>query len=219
MKRFACVAAVCLVATLGVGVVSARAQVNPPPSDSRLYVELNFGPTLGHKSDKFIGGEAGWKLTEGLYVIIEGSHMGNVATTDLDDRASIIADFLGATATTAFRVNHFAAGLRYNIDVSPLVHPYVLGEVGIAHVKTDVAFSVNGAVIDPSSTVQIGSDLSGTLNKTIIGFGFGVNVPFATRYFADLGYRYGRILPKTDNFETDTAISTQRVVLGVGVRF
>jgi opacity protein-like surface antigen len=221
MKRFACVAAVCLVATLGVGAVSAQAQTASPGPDPKKYVEINVGPTLGHKSDKFVGGEAGLRVAEGLYVIIEASHMGNVATTDLDDRATIIANYLGGSATTAFKVSHLAAGLRYNIDLNvlPKVQPYVLGAVGIAHVKTEVAFSVNGTVIDPASQVQLGSDLSGTLNKAMIVVGFGVNVPFATRFFADLGYRYGRILAKTGNFETDTSIPTQRVVLGVGVRF
>ena len=32
--------------------------------------------------------------------------MGNVGTTDLYDRAAIIANFLGGTAATAFKVNH-----------------------------------------------------------------------------------------------------------------
>jgi opacity protein-like surface antigen len=218
MKRFACVAAVCLVVTPGA--VSAQAQTTSSGFDPRLYVDVNFGPTLGHKSDKFVGGEAGVRLGGGLYVIIEASHMGNVATTDLDDRATIIANHLGGTASTAFKVNHGAAGLRYNIDVSSLVHPYVMGAVGIAQVKTEVEFNVNGTTIDPASrSVQLGGDLSGSVNKTIVIVGFGVNVPFATRFFADLGYRYGQILAKTDNFETDKAIPTQRVVLGVGVRF
>ena len=220
MKRFACVAAVCLVATLGAGAVPAQAQTTSSGSDPRLYVDVNFGPTLGHKSDKFVGGEVGLRLVGGLYVIIDASHMGNVATTDLDDRATIIANHISGTASTAFKVNHGAAGLRYNIDVSALVHPYVMGAVGIAQVKTEVEFNVNGTTIDPASrSVQLGGDLSGSLNKTIVVVGFGVNVPFATRFFADLGYRFGQILAKTDNFETDKAIPTQRVVLGVGVRF
>jgi opacity protein-like surface antigen len=185
-----------------------------------MYVEVNAGPTLGHKSDRFVGGEAGLRLAGGLYVVIEASHMGNVATTDLDDRATVIANFLGGAAATAFKVNHGAAGLRYNIDVAPMVHPYVLGAVGIAQVKTEVEFSVNGTAIDPATRgVQLGGDLFGLHNKTIVVLGFGVNVPFAERFFADLGYRYGNILAKTENFETDKAIPTQRVVLGFGVRF
>src|SRR4051812_22547527 len=128
MKRFACVAAVCLVATLFVG-PSAEAQT-APAADQKWYVELNAGPTLGHKSDAFFGGEAGYGLTSDLFVIAEAGHMGNVGTSDLDDRAAVIADFLGATASTAFKVNYFMGGLRYNLNLAPSVHPYVLGEVG-----------------------------------------------------------------------------------------
>jgi opacity protein-like surface antigen len=205
------------VATLGPVASSAQAQTG---ADPKMYVEFNVGPTLGHKSDKFFGGEAGLRLTDDLDVYIEASHMGNVATTDLDDRATIIANFLGGTASTAFVVNDVAAGLRYNFTVSPMVHPYVLGSVGLARVRTEVEFAVNGTVIDPASRgVQLGGDLSGTHNKTILVFGFGVRVPFKTQFFADLGYRYGQILAKTDNFETDKSIPTQRVILGVGVRF
>jgi opacity protein-like surface antigen len=207
------------VATLGVGAVSAQAQTTSSGFNPRMYVEVNAGPTLGHTSDMFFGGEAGLRLAGGLYVVVEGAQMDNVATQDLDDRATIIANFLGGTATTAFKVTHGAAGLRYNIDASPRVHPYVMGAVGIAKVETDVAFTVNGTVIDPAPRVRLGGDLSGTANKTIVVLGFGVNVSFATRFFADLGYRYGSILANTENFETDKAISTQRVVFGFGVRF
>ncbi len=151
MKRFACVAAVCLASTLGPRAASAQVQATSTPSDPTLSVELNFGPTLGHKSGTFVGGEASLRLSDDLDVVIEASHMGNVGTTDLDDRAAIIADFLGGTAATAFKVNHGAAGLRYNFTLSPMVHPYVLGAVGIAQVKTAVEFSVNGTAVDPAT--------------------------------------------------------------------
>jgi opacity protein-like surface antigen len=213
---------VCLLASLGVGLSSAQAQVAPPPSDSKWYAEFNFGPTLGHKGDKFVGLEAGRQiLTPGLFVIVDVSHMGNVGTTDLDDRATIIANFLGGTATTAFKVNHGAVGLRYNIETGwAKAQPYVLGAVGAASVETQVEFNVNGTTIDPATRgVQLGGDLTGTHTKTILVFGFGVNVPFKTQFFADLGYRYGSILAKTANFETDKTIPTQRIVLGVGYRF
>ncbi|MCU1385860.1 MAG: hypothetical protein JWL71_4557 [Acidobacteria bacterium] len=218
MKRFACNAVVCLVATLGFGASSAQAQVMPP--ESKMYAEVNFGPTLGHKSDKFFGVEGGYRLTDDLDIFVEAGHMGNVGTTDLDDRAAIIANFLGGTASTAFKVNHIDAGVRYNFVVSPRVMPYVLAAAGYANVKTEVEFAVNGNVIDPATRgVQLGGDLSGSHNKALLVFGFGVHVPFKTQFFADLGYRYGRILAKTDNFETDTAIPTQRIVLGAGIRF
>ena len=219
MKRFAYVAAVCLVAVLGIGVSTAHAQVAPPP-EPKMYGEFNFGPTLGHKSDKFVGGEFGLRIVDRVDVFIEASHMGNVATTDLDDRANIIANFLGGSASTAFKVNEGAIGVRYHIAVTPMVHPYILAGFGAAQVTTEVVFSVNGTAVDPATRgVALGGDLTGTTTKTIIVFGFGVNVPFAKRFYGDLGYRYGQILAKTDAVETDKSIPTQRVVLGVGMRF
>jgi opacity protein-like surface antigen len=50
-------------------------------------------------------------------------------------------------------------------------------------------------------------------------FGFGANMPFKERFFADLGYRYGQIFSKTLDNESLESIGTQRIVLGVGVRF
>jgi opacity protein-like surface antigen len=218
MKRFARVAAVCLVATLGFG-ASARAQVMPA-DDSKFNVEFNLGPTLGHKSDTFFGGEVGWRLTKDLDIYVEAMHMGNVGTTDLDDRATIIANFLGGTAASAFVVTGGDVGVKYHFIATPMIHPYVLAGIGIAHVSTEVEFAVNGTVIDPATRgVQLGADLSGTQNKTLLVFGFGARVPFKARYFADLGYRYGHIFAKTDAFETDTSIPTQRIVFGVGVKF
>lgn len=219
MKRFARVA-LCMAGTLGVGAVSAHAQTTSSGSDPRLYVELNGGPTLGHASDKFIGAEGGLRLVSGLYLFVEGSHIGNAATTELDRRAAIIATFLGGTASTAFKINHVDAGLRYNIDAASFLHPYVMAGIGVASVKTDVVFSVNGAAIVPSERgVQLGGDLTGTARKTILVFGVGANIPFASRYYADIGYRYGSIFAKTADFEADKAIPTQRVLFGIGVRF
>jgi opacity protein-like surface antigen len=220
MKRFACVAAVCLVATLGIGARSAQAQA-APAADSKMYAEFNFGPTLGHKSSAFVGGEFGYRLTPDLDLVVDISHMNNVGTTELDDRAAIIASFLGGTAATGFKANTFAFGARYRIPVAANLNPYVLGAVGVAHVKTEVEFTVNGTTIDPATRpdLQLGDDLSGSTNRTLLVIGFGVNMPFKQRYFADLGYRYGQIFSKTLDNESLGSIPTQRIVLGVGIRF
>ncbi len=221
MKRYARVAAVCLVGVFGVGARAVQAQPAPGSADSKMSVEINFGPTLGHKSDAFVGGEFDFRLTPGLDAVIEVIHMGNVGTSDLDSRAALIADFLGGTAATAYKVTAAGFGARYRIPVTSLrFNPYVLGAIGVAHVKTEVDFTVNGTVIDPASqSVQLGGDLSGSTNRAFIVIGFGVNVPFKQRFFADLGYRYGQIVSKTLDDETLGSIPTQRIVLGAGVRF
>jgi len=217
MKRFAGVAVVCLVAILGPGLGAAQAQSVP---DQKMYGEFNFGPTLGHQSSGFLGGDFGYRLTPGLDIVAEVSHMANVGTSDLDNRATVIANALGGTASSAFKVTEFSAGVRYRIPITSRFEPYVLAEFGVAHVNTEVEFSVNGTPIDPSTVgVQLGADLSGSLNKPIFVVGFGVNRAFKSRYFVDLGYRFGEIFPNKDAFETDTGIPTQRIILGVGIRF
>jgi opacity protein-like surface antigen len=221
MKRCACVAAVCLVTTLGLG-VPARAQ-GASTGDSLMYAEINFGPTLGHKSDAFVGGEFGYRVTPGLDVLVDISHMGNVGTTELDNRAALIANFLGGTAAAAYKATTVGFGARYRIPItSTRMVPYVLGAVGLAHVSTEVEFTVNGTTIDPASRrdIQLGADLSGSTNRGLLVIGFGVNVPFKRRFFADVGYRYGHIFSTTlENDESLESIPTQRIILGAGIRF
>jgi hypothetical protein len=219
MKRCACVAVLCLVTTFGFG-APARAQ-GTAPADSKMYAEINFGPTLGHKSDAFVGVEFGYRLTPGVDVLVDFSHMGNVGTSSLDDRAAIIANFLGGTAASAYKVNAFGFGARYRIPItSSRFVPYVLGEVGVASVKTEVEFSVNGTTIDPATGgVQLGGDLSGSTSRGLLVIGFGVNVPFKKRFFGDLGYRYGQVFSKSLDQESLDSIPTQRIVLGAGIRF
>jgi opacity protein-like surface antigen len=220
MKRFARVAAVCFVVVLGVSARSAQAQPAPGSTESKMSAEVNFGPTLGHKSSAFVGGEFDYRLTPGLDAVVEITHMGNVGTTDLDNRAAIIANFLGGTASTGYRVTAFAAGARYRIPVQSKFGPYVLGAIGVAHVNTEVEFTVNGSVIDPAASgVQLGGDLSGSTNRALLVLGFGVNMPFKQRFFADLGYRYGQIFSKTLDNETLGSIPTQRIILGAGIHF
>jgi opacity protein-like surface antigen len=220
MKRCGCVAAVCL-AFLGVGARPAHAQATPGAADPKTYAEFNFGPTLGHKSDAFVGGEFGYRVTLGLDVLVDISHMANVGTTELDDHAAVIANFLGGTAAAAYKATTFAVGARYRIPVAAKVNPYVLAAVGVAHVKTEVQFTVNGTTIDPATRpdLQLGGDLSDSTNRALVVIGFGVNAPFKQRYFADLGYRYGQIFSKSLDNESLGSIPTQRIVLGVGVRF
>ena len=102
----------------------------------------------------------------------------------------------------------------------PVVHPYVLVGGGLAQVTTEATFAVNGTDVNVADRgVQLGGDLSGTSNKTFIVAGVGINVPFMKRLFVDIGYRYGRIFPKTGDVETDTSINTERILIGVGVTF
>jgi len=220
MKRCARVVFWSLVGLVCVGASSAHAQ-STPAAAPRLAVEIAGGPTLGHKSSGFISAELDWSLNDKVDVFAEGGHMSNVGTSLLDTNAGVIASAIGAqVGSTAIKVNHFDAGVRYNVTPpSPKVHPYVIVGVGIARTTTETAFTVNGSVIDPGSQVALGGDLSGSLTKAILIFGGGITVPFANNYFADLGYRFGGILSKVSDIENDVTIKSQRIMFGAGIRF
>jgi len=219
MKRSACIAFVLLIGILWVGAARAHAQPPPTAPEPKVSIQVDGGPTLGHKSAGFVSGEVAWRLNPKLDVFVEVGHMTNVGTSALDDHASIIANALGlAVGSTAIKVNHVDAGIRFNITPpSPKVHPYVALGVGFAKAATETTFTANGTVVDPG--IPLGGDLSGSNNKTILIFGGGITFPFAKSYFADFGYRFGGILSKVSDIENDITIKTQRIMLGVGVRF
>jgi opacity protein-like surface antigen len=226
MIRYVRVAAVLMLIASGAAVSEAQTP-NPPrqttANEPKMFADFNIAATLGHKSDAAVSGEWGIEVMRNIDVFAEFGHMGNVATSDFDSRAQLVAENIGATAgTTAQKVNFFDAGVRYRFSPYGMWRPYVLFGVGVAHVSNEAGFSLNGTDISgslPDFGVQLGADLSGSLNKAIIIVGGGVNYVFKTRYFADLSYRYGGILPKTSTIENDVAINTQRVQVGVGVRF
>jgi opacity protein-like surface antigen len=227
MKRCACVAMLSVAGVLGAAVPRAHAQA-AAGTDTKMSVEVTAGPTLGHKSSSFVAGEFDWRLTPKLDIFVEGGHMANVGTSLLDANANLIAGVIGdvgggsgSVSSSGIKVNHFDAGIKFWIDpFDPRLHPYVIAGLGVASAKTEVNFALNGTVVDPAAYgVQLGGDLSGTQTKTIIVVGGGVTIPVRERYFIDLGYRFGGILSNTSDIENDTAIKTQRIILGFGARF
>jgi opacity protein-like surface antigen len=225
MKRFTRVAALCLEITFCAGAAAYAQPATPSglPAESRVYLEINAGPTLGHKSDTFIGGEAGLQVRPNLDVFVELGRMGNVANSQMDADAATVATFIGGTAdSTAIKATYFDIGVRYRLSMIsiPRANPYLLAGVGLAHTTREAAWSVNGTPVDPATLgVQLGGDLTGSSNKTLIVAGGGFNVPITDRFYVDIGYRYGGILAKTDDVETDRSLKTQRIVFGAGYRF
>ena len=213
MVRYARIATVLMLIWLGAAVSEAQTA-----NDRGMFADANIAATLGHKSDKAFGGEWGMQVRPDIDVFVEGGHMGNVGTSDLDRRAQVIAEHIGATvSSTAHKVNFFDGGVRYRFSPVDMWRPYVLFGLGVAHVKNEVAFgNVQGNLED---LVQLGTDLAGSVNKVLLVVGGGTHYIFRTRYFADVSYRYGHIFAKSGVVEDDVSIKTQRVQFGVGVRF
>ena len=207
MMRFARVVPILLALTL---CASAVATAQTATGATTSYAEFDFAATLGHKSDTSIGGEYGFHLSPDFDVFVEGGHIGNAATSQMDDDAALIAANVGATATSISKITFVDAGLRYRWPASVNVDPYVALGVGLAHVKNETTLSAN------SDLVQFGSDLNGTQNRPIIMIGGGATVGFAKRYFLDLSYRFGAVLATGD---ASSVNKTQRAQVGIGIKF
>jgi opacity protein-like surface antigen len=198
----------------------AFAQTGAAPSGG--YAAFDIAATVGHKSDKAIGGEVGFKIRDDIDVFFEGGHIGNAASADMETGANLIANNVGAVANPISKINYFDAGVRYHFHVNaPNVHPYVAIGFGGAHVKNETTFVVNGAALAPEALgIQSGTDLNGTENKPFFMLGAGASIPFRSRYFVDVSYRFGAVIGATSAGPSDTeAIKTNRIQLGLGINF
>jgi hypothetical protein len=210
--------AVIFIATLTLGSVGAYAQTSPasPGTESKFAAEFAAAATLGHNSSSSFGAEFDYRLMQDYDLFVETGRMRNVTTSDADARANRIAAQVGGTAHPIQKATYFDVGVRYRTLLwSEPWHPYVALGLGVAAVNTHTTL-VN---TDPESTVSLGPDLAGTVTKPFLMIGFGVRRPFHGRYFVDGSYRYGRIFARTGVIDGDVGSNTQRVQVGVGMRF
>jgi opacity protein-like surface antigen len=187
----------------------ASAQTPATAGSTPYYAEFDFAATLGHKSDIAVGGEFGFRLSPDIDVFVEGGHIGNAATSKMEEDADRIAAAVGATANTISKIDYFDAGLRYHWPASRTVDPYVALGFGIAHVKNETTLSQN------ADLVQFGTDLNGSEIRPILMIGGGATVALARKYFLDLSYRFGAVFLGDDSGVN----KTQRAQIGIGIRF
>jgi opacity protein-like surface antigen len=186
----------------------------------RGYVEAVAESAFGNVTSQSFGAELGVTVRPDLQVFGSFGRVGDVATTEIGTSAQTIALALaqlqpGAVSYSVKEpVTFFVGGVRYRFRTTSLLKPYVLGGVGVATVKKEVKFLIDGS--DASSTlgqlVTLGSDVLGDESKLMFMLGGGVIWPAWRQLIVDLRYQYGRI-------STDTAITVNRAGVGIGVRF
>jgi opacity protein-like surface antigen len=187
------------------------------------YAQFDVAATFGHKSDKALGGEAGYEVRPGIDVFAEGGHIGNAASADLESGANLIANAVGATANAITKVNYFDVGVRYRFTLAswPTVHPYAAIGIGAAHLTNQTTFSINGTTFSPDALgIQLGADLNGSETKAYLMLGGGAMMTFGERYLVDLSYRWGGVLGATDAITgSGSTLSTNRLQFGIGLTF
>ena len=194
----------------------AQAQSAPP---SKGYIEGIAQSAFGNVTSQSFGAEGGVSLTDTVQVFAEFGMVRDTAPDTLGPAAQKIAVALGSGSSysVAQPVGFGLLGLRYNIPMEGrALHPYLSVGGGLASVKRDVAFLVNGTdVTEKLDTygVVLGSDLAGTERKLMISGGVGLIYNITRTFLFDANYRFGRI--QTDG----TATNVQRVGAGIGFRF
>jgi opacity protein-like surface antigen len=203
------------------GTASAQSAADP----GTIAVAFTVGATLGNKSSSSFGGEVDYKLGTEWEAFAEFGRMGNVASGTIDDRADLIANAIGGSASVASKATYFDAGVKYLfVPFKQVYQPYATVGFGFARVAQDVVFSVNDNELSETQLldqygVQLGNDLAGSTTKPLFLIGAGVSRNFHGKYYLDLSYRYGRIFAKSGTIEDDKGLNTQRVQVGVGIRF
>jgi opacity protein-like surface antigen len=195
-------------------------QQTAPPTHDRGYVEAVAESAFGNVTSQSFGAEFGVTVRPGLQVFGSFGNIRDVATPEIGAAALTIAGALSQLQSGAVSfsvkepVTFFLGGVRYRIQNTSKLKPYVSAGVGMATVKKDVNFFIAGA--DAASTlsqyVALGSDVSGDESKMMFTVGGGAVYPVWRDVFVDLHYQFGRI-------STDTPITVNRAGLGLGIRF
>jgi opacity protein-like surface antigen len=209
--------AMIVVATFTLGPAAAHAQTSTASAgpESKFSAELTAAATLGHTSASSFGGEFDYRLMNDWEVFFELGRMRNVTSSDIEARANLIGAQLNVTANAIRKATYYDVGLKYRLLPYGMWHPYVALGLGAATVTTRTSLSA----VNPEVAVEFGPDLDGTVTKPFMMIGGGAQVPFRNRYFVDGSYRYGRIFARGGVIDDDQGSSTQRVQVGVGIRF
>ena len=205
------------------GVARAQTMRTTPASDDYgIYAQVLADASFGNVSSQSYGVEVGMTVRPDIQVFVEAGRVNNVASSSFFNAAQVISGGLNQTqSSVSFSAKEPVvfgdAGVRYLVPMTTgSVQPYVLAGFGVARVKQDAQFTVNGSNATGNLAqygVVLGSDLSGSFTKPLLALGVGVSVPVWQRVSVDLQYRYGRI------FAADQGINVSRAGIGLGVRF
>jgi opacity protein-like surface antigen len=207
-----------------VACVTGTAAAQTASDPGAITAAFTLGPTFGNKSSASFGGEVDYKLATEWEAFVEFGRMNNVASGLTDDRAELIANSIGASPSVASKATYFDVGAKYLlVPFGGGYQPYAAIGFGFARVSQDVVFSVNDSELSETQLseqygVQLGHDLAGSTTRPLFLIGAGVTRNFYDRYYLDLSYRYGRIF-SSGAIEDDKGINTNRLQLGIGVRF
>jgi opacity protein-like surface antigen len=184
------------------------------------YLQANAESAFGNVTSQSYGAELGVTVKPQLQVFGSVGYVRDVATAELSTAAATIAAALSQLQPAAVSysvkepVTFFVGGVRYRIATASKLKPYISGGAGVAAVKKDVTFLIGGvdATSALSQFVTLGTDVAGDETTLMFTLGAGVVYPVWSQLIVDAHYQFSHI-------STDTAITVNRVGIGLGVRF
>ncbi len=120
-------------------------------------------------------------------------------------------------------------GFRVEIPASKMVLPYVLATAGAARLEPKARFTFASGTLPDGSTPDLGQDVTESIVTAgdfsappasyafMVTIGGGVQIPVASRWVLDAGYRYSRIA--ADSTLSASPLNTNGMAFGLGYRF
>ena len=200
--------------------------------DARGYVTGLGGVSvaLGNKSANTVL-EGGVRVAPHIMVFGNLGHFSNLIgdlQPTLDATTANLADTqaLGVTATGS---TYGTSGIRVELPIGGRVRPYVLAGIGMARLKPTAQLAYATGFLPDGSAPSVGTDITTSLatagsftapspsNSLMTTLGGGVEVPLASHWVVDAGYRYSRIA--ADPLLTAPGMNANGMTFGFGYRF
>jgi opacity protein-like surface antigen len=143
--------------------------------------------------------------------------------------ANLSGEGIGVTPGGKLPAWYGVGGLRAEIPASKRVFPYLLGGLGAARLTPSPQLSFLSGTLPDGSVPDVGADVTATLvangsfsspppsTALMLMFGGGAQVPLASHWAVDVGYRYSRIA--ADSTLSATRLNTNLMTFGFGYRF
>ena len=150
-------------------------------------------------------------------------------TLDATTAALAANQGLGITGGGSLPAWYGVTGLRVEIPTQSRVLPYLLGGVGLARLNPQPQFTFASGILPDGSTPTVGTDVTTAITSSgiftppaadtafMVTLGAGVQVPFASHWVVDAGYRYSRIA--ADTTLSTLPLTTNGMTFGFGYRF
>jgi opacity protein-like surface antigen len=178
--------------------------------------------------------EGGIRLARHIKLFADVGHFANLQgdlQPTLDAATSSLAANQGLAVIGGGKLpaSYFTSGLRVDVPTGTRLTPYLLGGVGVAHLNPSPMFTFSSGTLPDGTTPDVGTDVTSMLtqdgvltvppssSKFMFTLGGGVQIPVATHWTADAGYRYSRIA--ADDTLSASALAINGMIFGVGYRF